>query len=43
MDFHTPISRQRKCQDYESKDIDKYFNKILTNETDTKSETVDFR
>jgi hypothetical protein len=43
MDFHAPIARQRKCEDYDSKDIDKYFNKILsTNNIKTKSETLDF-
>jgi hypothetical protein len=34
MDFHAPISRQRKCEDYESKDIDKYFLKILSDTTE---------
>jgi hypothetical protein len=43
MDFHAPIARQRKCEDYDSKDIDKYFNKILsTNNIKTKSDTLDF-
>lgn len=45
MDFHAPITRQRKCADYDSKDIDKYFNKILSsNNTKSKSktETLDF-
>jgi hypothetical protein len=43
MDFHAPISRQRKCEDYDSKDIDKYFNKILLeNNIKSKSEPLDF-
>ena len=43
MDFHAPISRQRKCEDYESKDIDKYFNKILSaTQKTTNIDTLDF-
>ena len=42
MDFHAPINRQRKCEDYDSKDIDKYFNKILSNEETLNNETLDF-
>lgn len=45
MDFHAPISRQRKCEDYESKDIDKYFNKILSSVPEISNEnanTMDF-
>jgi hypothetical protein len=42
MDFHAPINRQRKCEDYESKDIDKYFNKILSNENEIEDKTLDF-
>lgn len=41
MDFHAPINRQRKCEDYNSKDIDKYFNKILSSNID-KTNTIDF-
>jgi hypothetical protein len=42
MDFHAPIHRQRKCEDYESKDVDKYFNKILSQDTEKSEETLDF-
>jgi hypothetical protein len=43
MDFHAPISRQRKCDDYDSKDIDKYFKKILLeNNIKSNLEPLDF-
>lgn len=42
MDFHAPIHRQRKCEDYESKDVDKYFKKILSQDTEKIDETLDF-
>jgi hypothetical protein len=43
MDYHAPIYRQRKCDDYESKDIDKYFNKILSKiPTTSNVDTMDF-
>lgn len=42
MDFHAPINRQRKCEDYDSKDIDKYFNKILSTDTENNDKTLDF-
>jgi len=43
MDFHAPIARQRKCEEYESKDIDKYFNKILSTTPETSNvDTLDF-
>jgi hypothetical protein len=44
MDFHAPINRQRKCEEYESKDIDKYFHKLLSTPLSDKSntDTLDF-
>lgn len=42
MDFHAPINRQRKCEDYDSKDIDKYFNKILSNDKEINDNPLDF-
>jgi hypothetical protein len=42
MDFHAPIHRQRKCEDFESKDVDKYFNKILSQNTKATDEPLDF-
>jgi len=42
MDFHAPINRQRKCEDYDSKDIDKYFNKILSTDAENNEKTLDF-
>ena len=42
MDFHAPIQRQRKCDDYESKDVDKYFNKVLSQNIETSKNTLDF-
>lgn len=39
MDFHAPISRQRKCLDYDAKDIDKYLEKILL---ENNSKPIDF-
>jgi hypothetical protein len=34
MDNHKNITKQKKCVEYEAKDIDKYFYKILTESTD---------
>ena len=34
MDNHKNITKQKKCEEYEAKDIDKYFYKILTESTD---------
>ena len=42
MDFHAPVNRQRKCEDYDSKDIDKYFNKILSTDAENNDKTLDF-
>ena len=42
MDLHAPIYRQKKCEDYDSKDIDKYFNKILSTASTLNTDTLDF-
>ena len=42
MDYHSPITEQKKCEDYDSKDIDKYFNKLLSTNNLLKSDTLDF-
>lgn len=41
MDNHKNITKQKKCDDYEAKDIDKYLYKILS-ETSSQSDTIDF-
>jgi hypothetical protein len=41
MDLHAPINRQRKCEDYDAKDIDKYLNKVMT-ENDNTNTNLDF-
>lgn len=40
MDSHQTIVKQRKCDDYEAKDIDKFLYKIMTDANTT--ETLDF-